>query len=113
MIKYKEPNPLAVFNMRRMEFCPVHFERLTFDLYVGEKVIADWIYENTEGRFFLGSVVKSAPLPPPGPGREEAYRYRSGNATREMTHCAGFENHSEASYFALFLNQVNKQDFGF
>jgi hypothetical protein len=106
MIKYKEPNPLAVFNMRRMTFCPIHFETITFDLRVNEKTISDWIYENTEGRFFLGSIVRAAPLPPPGPDRNDLLNRRS-NTTREMIHCIGFENHSEASYFALFLNQVN------
>jgi hypothetical protein len=107
MIKYKEPNPLAVFNMRRMTFCPIHFETITFDLRVGEKTISDWIYENTESRFFLGSIVRAAPLPPDGPGRVEPHQRKSANITREMVHCVGFENHSEASYFALFLNQVN------
>jgi hypothetical protein len=104
MMKHNEPNPLAVFNMRRMDFCPPHFETITFDLRSTEKAISDWIYENTEGRFFLGDVVKVVP--------EESGRPR-WSAQRQMSKCVGFENHSEASYFTLMMDQFNKiADFG-
>jgi hypothetical protein len=99
MMKNFEPNPLAVFNLRRLDFCPPHFETLTFDLKSTEKVITDWIYEHTEGRFFLGDIVKTTP--------DEDGRAR-WSAQRSMSKCAGFENHSEASYFTLMLDQFNK-----
>jgi len=83
MLKNKEPNPLAIFNMRKMDYCPPHFQKLVFTLGTGEKDILDWIYENTEGRFYLST---------------EA----NGNE------CVAFEVHNEATYFALFLTQINK-----
>jgi len=86
MLKYKEPNSLAVLNIRRLEFCPVHFQKMTFDLYVTNKDISDWLYENTDGRFYFGQIVND----------------------KQLTYCVGFENHSEASYFALMLPQINK-----
>ena len=85
-LKHKEPNPLAVFNMRRMTFCPPHFQPILFDLKAPEKLIADWLFENTEGRFYLGQSVSAAAL----------------------CACAAFEVHSEATFFSMFLNQINK-----
>lgn len=82
MLKNKESNPLAVFNMQRMEFCPLHFQQLVFPLKTVEKDILDWIYENTEGRFFLSDEING-------------------------TGCVAFEIHSEATYFAIFLPQIN------
>jgi hypothetical protein len=82
-LKNKEANPLAVFNMRKMDFCPPHFESITFDLKSGERAITDWIYENTEGRFYFG---------------QDANR---------LSVRVGFEVHSEASYFAMFLPTIN------
>ena len=87
-LKHSEPNPLAVFNMQRVPFCPPHFQTITFDLRCGEKPILDWIYENTEGRFFLG--MRAA--------------YAAGSIATE---CVGFETHSEATYFSLFLPSIN------
>lgn len=81
-LKNKEANPLAVFNMRRMDYCPPHFQKLIFALGTGEKDILDWIYENTEGRFYLATEI-------------------NGNE------CVAFEIHNEATYFALFLGQIN------
>lgn len=85
MLKEHNPtaNPLAVFNMRRMDFCPIHFEQLTFDRKVDFRVILDWIYENTEGRFYIDEV------------------------TRSSTKVA-FEVHSEATYFSIMLHSFNK-----
>lgn len=87
MLKHGEPNSLSVLNMRRLDFCPIHFQKMTFDLIVTEKVISDWLYENTDGRFFSGQIVVN---------------------DKQLTYCVGFENHSEASYFALLLPQINK-----
>lgn len=85
-LKDYEANPLAVFNMRKMDFCPKHFQSITFSLICDERVILDWMYENTDGRFFLG-------------------RDHSGNMV------VGFENHSESTYFALMLVDINKPKF--
>jgi hypothetical protein len=92
MLKCGEPNPLAVANIRKMDFCPPHFQKFNFDLRVVEKTILDWLHENTEGRFYTGQSV---------------------NDSGKLSYCIGFENHSEASYFAMFLNQINtfKSDF--
>ena len=84
-LKHKEVNPLAVNNMRRLDVCPPHFETLSFDLKVNERNLTDWIYENTEGRFFFGRDSKSSSR-------------------------VGFETHSECSYFAMFLPTINKYE---
>jgi hypothetical protein len=89
-LRHKEVNPLAVANMRRMDFLPPHFEPIYFDLVVGEKEISDWIHEHTQGRFFLGQWFN--------PKGEKVV----------MCECAAFEIHSETSYFAMMLNQINK-----
>ena len=86
-LKHSEPNPLAVFNLQRVPFCPPHFQTVIFDLRCHEKVILDWIYENTEGRFFLGAKAST-----------------NGAAISE---CVGFENHSETTYFSLLLTTIN------
>ncbi len=91
MLKYGEVNPLAVFGLRRVEHCPPHFTRVEFDARVTDKEIADWIYTNLLGRFYVGD------------------RYvlsTSGSAT--IVKCAAFENSGEASYFALQLDQINE-----
>lgn len=81
-LKNREVNPLAIFSMRRMNYCPPHFQKFVFHLGTGEKDILDWIYENTEGRFYLAT---------------EA----NGNE------CVAFEIHSECTYFALMLQEIN------
>lgn len=73
--------------MRKMDFCPPHFETVQFDLRVSENVILNWIYEHTEGRFYFGP------------------SQRFANATGAW--CVGFEQHPESSYFALLLAQLN------
>lgn len=82
-LKIHEANPLAIFNMRRMEHCPPHFQKIVFTLATNERDILDWIFENTEGRFFLMTEV-------------------NGNE------CVAFEVHNEATFFTLFLAQINK-----
>lgn len=90
MIKHGEVNPLDVFDLRQVNFCPPHFEKIAFDIRTSEKVIRDWIFENCEGRFFLGDMV--APT-------------EAGSAI--MHKVAAFEKHSEATYFGLFLPTIN------
>lgn len=86
MLKEHNPtaNPLAVFNMRKMDFCPVHFERLEFKQLCETRALLNWIYENTEGRFYL----------------------RSDGAHRNTE--IGFETHSEATYFSIMMHSFNK-----
>ena len=90
MLKHGEVNPLNVFGLRKLEHCPPHFEQVSFSPYVNEKQISDWIYENLSGRFYVG--------------------YRDINLERstvERQLVAAFEQSSEASYFSLFLPQIN------
>ena len=93
MLKHNEANPLAVFQIRRVEHCPPHFTLVKFDTYVGEKHISDWIWENLEGRFFLG----------------DEYTTNDHNGSNvELQKVAGFEIPGEASYFSLVLNTINQ-----
>ena len=82
MLKNREANPLAVFNMRKLEHCPPHFQKLIFKLETNERDILDWIFENTAGRFYLMTDINS-------------------------NTCVAFEIHNEATYFTLFLSQIN------
>lgn len=85
-----QPNPLNLFNLRRVEHCPPHFYAVEFDSQVAEKKLSDWIWENLSGRFFLGDV------------------FITTESKREIRKRAGFEIHGEATYFALQINEINK-----
>lgn len=88
-----QANPLNIFGLRRIAWCPPHFEKLTFDLRADEKKITDWIYTHLTGRFYF----------------DVNYVHSLKEGTHVgMTHCAAFEIPSEASYFALFLDDINK-----
>ncbi len=94
MIKHSEINPLNVFGLRRVSHCPPHFEEVLFDLYVHEKYLTDWIYENLAGRFYMG----------------QRTVFRQPNEADKLTFIqtvAAFENASEATYFSMFLPQLN------
>ncbi len=85
MLRLKEANPLAVFNMRKLDFCPPHFQIVKFNLMCNAKDILNWIYENTEGRFsFIDGAIDN-----------------KGNIQ------IGFEIHSEATYMLMMLPQIN------
>lgn len=86
----QEINPLNVFGLRRLEHSPPHFESVVFDLRVSEKEITDWIYEHLSGRFYFG----------------EHYYLDDKDHVQKCVKVA-FETHSEASYFGLFLDQIN------
>jgi len=92
MLKHNEANPLAVFQIRRVEHCPPHFTVVKFDTYVTEKSISDWIWENLEGRFYVG----------------DEYVEGADNQTLAIQKVAGFEMPGEASYFSLILNTINQ-----
>jgi hypothetical protein len=93
MLKHNEPNPLNVHGLRQLGHCPPHFTPVIFDLAVQEKDLVDWLYENLEGRFYSGQI---------------DVRQESGVIARQ--HCIAFELASEASYFALFLPQLNQSN---
>lgn len=91
MLKHGEVNPLNVHGLRELAWCPPHFERVQFDLICSEKDITDWIYENLQGRFYIGPIDVTQP---------------DNRPTFRQTLVA-FENSSEASYFSLALPQFN------
>ena len=93
MLKHKQPNPLNVFGLRRVEVRPAHFTFINFDIRVPAKKISDWIFENLEGRFYFG----------------DEYAVSEIN-TVVVQKTVGFERSAEASYFAFFLNQLNDID---
>lgn len=90
MLKYGEINPLNVFGLRRVDHCPPHFEQVHFNILTNDKKITDWISENLEGRFWFGDL----------------YMYGDDSIV-SLGKCAGFEIHSEASYFSLIIDQIN------
>lgn len=96
MIKFGEPNPLNVFEMRRLDFCSPHLERVNFDAKVHDKILIDWIYENLSGRFYYNDELVEMP---------------NGLVTAQK--CAAFEIHSEASFFCFALENLNKSSFTF
>jgi hypothetical protein len=89
-----QANPLAVWGLRRLEHCPVHFTSVDFDIKcANEKVITDWIWSHLEGRFWFG----------------DAYSF-NGNVT--VCKRAAFELGSEASFFGLMLDSINNSPYG-
>ena len=88
-LKNDEINPLAVQGIRQLEFCPAHFQKITFLLNTDAKHVTDWIYENTDSRFYAGAAVAMM------------------DGQHKICYCVGFENHSELGYFALLLTTIN------
>lgn len=80
--------------LRQISYCPPHFYAVDFNLSAAEKRISDWIWENLNGRFFLG----------------DTYIVSKDNKGKFSTlqKRAAFEIHSEASYFAMLLPDLNK-----
>jgi hypothetical protein len=92
MLKHGYVNPLNVHNIRQIAHCPPHFEQVIFNLSTTEKTISDWLYENLEGRFYIGNI-------------DIARTPSSRTVDRNLL--VAFELPSEASYFSLFLPQIN------
>ena len=90
-LKYGEVNPLVVFGLRRLNHMPPHFEPIFFDSKVQDKVILDWVWENLDGRFYMGDYY--TPAVPSG--------------ATSMQKVIAFEEKSEASYFGLMLSTIN------
>ena len=93
MLKHGEVNPLNVFGLRELQHCPPHFEKVSFEMRASQKHIRDWLYENLSGRFWMG----------------DQYYASEGNKL-SLEKCVAFEEHSEASYFSLMLDQINQND---
>lgn len=94
MIKHGEINPLNVFNLRKFDNCAPHLEQVFFDAKTSDKKIIDWIYENLEGRFYLG---------------DEYIESDDGNW--HLQKCAAFEIKSEATYFCFMLDSINSSEY--
>ena len=92
MLKHGEPNRLNVHQLRRVNHCPPHFERVIFEPYITEKTVADWLYENLEGRFYVGDI--------------DVARV-SGGKPIDRNLLVAFELPGEASYFSLILPTIN------
>ncbi len=86
MIKHGEINPLSVFGLRQLDHCPPHFSRVCFSLQTDQKTILDWVWENTQGRFWFGDTWYSCGV---------------------IQKCLAFEIMGEASYFGLLIDKVN------
>ena len=55
MVKTLEPNPLNVFDIRRVDFCPPYFESINIPMtYNLQESIERWIESHLKGRFFVG-----------------------------------------------------------
>lgn len=85
MQNVKAPNPLNVFEVRRVKSAPPHFEYLSIPLtYNIEDSINKWILQHLSGRFYVG---KSVEL---------------DRANKIVTVIkVGFEENKELSYFML------------
>ena len=91
MLKHGEVNPLNVHQLRRVSHCPPHFERVIFEPYITKKQVTDWLYENLEGRFYVGDI--------------DVERTPSKPIDRNLL--VAFEQPREASYFSLILPTIN------
>ena len=94
MLKHRDPNPLSVHQMRRMDSLPPHFSKVVFELSSNDKILTDWIWENLEGRFYYG----------------DYFSENEANAL-DVQKVAAFEIPGEASYFALILDTINKYEY--
>lgn len=95
MLKHGEANPLNVHGLRRLTHCPPHFEQVIFTPHVVEKQITDWLYENLEGRFYVGQI--------------DTHLTTSRTSQRNIL--VAFELPAEASYFSLMLASINISPF--
>ena len=84
-MKLKDPNPLDVLDLRRVDFCPPHF--ITVDVprrYNIDRAICDWIEDNLSGRYYFGPAI----------GLDDMR-----NLTQTIR--IGFEQPKESSFFML------------
>jgi len=101
MLKNGHPNPLNVHNLRQLDWCPPHFTRVTISSTTNDKLIADWLYENLSGRFYIG-VIDTA----------NKFNYSKDIVNPRPVYTrytvVAFEISSEASYFSLFCSELMK-----
>jgi hypothetical protein len=58
MVKILQPNPLNVFEIRRVDYCPPYFESINLPLtYNLQESIERWIESNLKGRYYIGRSV--------------------------------------------------------
>jgi hypothetical protein len=92
MLKHGEVNPLNVHGLRQLSWCPPHFTQVSFEPYITKKQVSDWLYENLEGRFYVGDVdVARTP----------------GGKPIDRNLLVAFELPGEATYFSLYLPEIN------
>lgn len=84
MIKHFEANPLNIHGLRELSWCPPHFTKVRFDTLSPKKTFTDWLYENLDGRFYVGE--------------EDIDKHRCT--------VVAFEIANEASYFSLMLSEI-------
>ena len=85
MIKKGKINPLEVFEVRRVSFCPSYFESANIrPRYNLNDAIVNWIEDNLSGRYYIGKAVS----------------LNEDNALQTYVKVA-FEKESELSYFML------------
>jgi hypothetical protein len=78
-------NPLNVYEIRRVEFCPPYFETaILTQRYQLRQSIDEWIYNNLAGRFYVGQEVIA----------------EEGTSLQHTT-VVGFETPSELTLFML------------
>lgn len=87
MLKHGEVNPLNVHGLRQLDWCPPHFEQVKFESYVNETQLANWLFENLSGRFYIGQ----------------------DDSENKRQVLVAFESPGEASYFSLCLSSINQQ----
>ena len=71
----------------------LHFTPIDFEIRTSEKIITDWIYENLAGRFWFGD-----------------YYFITEGGSIAFNKRVAFEIPAEASYFGMFLDQINKNN---
>jgi hypothetical protein len=84
-VKLKDPNPLDVLDLRRVDFCPPHFSTVEVSRkYNIDRAICDWIEDNLSGRYFFGHSI----------GFDKMNNLTQSNVV-------GFEQDKEMSFFVL------------
>lgn len=79
-------NPLNVFKVRQVDFCPAYFETTIFPTrYNLSDSIADWIDNHCSGRYYIGKTMTIDKI----------------NNQVSQGVKVGFENSRELSYFLL------------
>ena len=85
MENVKDPNPLNVLEVRRVQSAPPHFDYLTIPVtYNIEESIVKWITQSLNGRFYVGRTIELD---------------RNNKIITAIK--IGFEESKEASYFML------------